>query len=148
MDGIFGVGLAELVIIGLVLFVIGGPENSAKWARELGRMVYKARKMWAEVMAQMEQELGPEGKELMDITREIGQGARELRQMSPTRRVLGETMRMVESSVDVNRAGESQSDAAQAEPSSGSSPDAAGTSGNGKSEQRQKYGAWLPPKNE
>ena len=33
MDGIFGVGLAEMLIIGLALFVIGGPENTAKWAR-------------------------------------------------------------------------------------------------------------------
>ena len=44
MDGIFGVGLAEMLIIGLVLFIIGGPENSAKWARELGRFVRLARR--------------------------------------------------------------------------------------------------------
>ena len=148
MDGIFGVGLAEMLIIGLALFVIGGPENTAKWARELGKMVYKGRKMWAELMAQMEKELGPEGKELVDVTRELGKGAREIRQMSPTKRVLGETMRMVESAVDIEavESGESQSGKSEAAPAGPPEP-AGGTSGNGQDDEK-KYQAWLPPKGE
>ena len=43
MDGIFGVGLAEMLIIGLALFVVGGPKNTAKWAREMGKMVRQVR---------------------------------------------------------------------------------------------------------
>ena len=153
MDGIFGVGLAEMLIIALALFIIGGPENTAKWARELGKMVYKGRKMWADVMAQMEQELGPEGKELMDVTRELGKGARDLRQMSPTKRVLGETMRMVESSVDVKDSGAVKPRSGKSEPASAAEPEsAAGASSNGQNDQNQadetKYRAWLPPKDE
>lgn len=96
MDGIFGVGLAELIIIGLALFIIGGPENSAKWARELGRTVRKVRTAWAEIMADMEQELGPEGKELMDVTRELNQAAQQLRSASPARHALRDATRLLE----------------------------------------------------
>jgi len=156
MDGIFGVGLAEMLIIALALFIIGGPENTAKWARELGKMVYKGRKMWSDVMAQMEQELGPEGKELMDVTRELGQGARDLRQMSPTKRVLGETMRMVESSVDVKESGSVKPRSGTSELASDAEPEAAaGASNNGQNSdqsngqnEEKKYRAWLPPKDE
>ncbi|NLF78574.1 MAG: hypothetical protein GX573_23010 [Chloroflexi bacterium] len=148
MDGIFGVGLAEMLIIGLALFVIGGPENTAKWARELGKMVYKGRKMWADLMAQMEKELGPEGKELVDVTRELGKGAREIRQMSPTKRVLGETMRMVESAVDIEGAGEGESQSGKSKGApAGTSEPAGGTSGNGQNDEK-KYQAWLPPEGE
>jgi Sec-independent protein translocase protein TatA len=133
MDGIFGVGLAEILIVGLALFVIGGPENTAKWAREMGRWVRKARMAWAEMMAEMERELGPEGKELMDVTRELGKGAREVRNMSPTRRMMNETMRMVETAVDLE-AGE------EPKPNRPSSSEPK-TSTNGK----KAYNAWLPP---
>lgn len=88
MDGIFGVGVAEVLIIGLVLFVIGGPENTAKWARELGRWVRKGREMWAEVMAQLENELGEDGKEIVDAAREVGQEVRGLRSATSPRGVM------------------------------------------------------------
>ena len=133
MDGIFGVGLAEILIVGLALFVIGGPENTAKWAREMGRWARKARMAWADMMAEMERELGPEGKELMDVTRELGKGAREVRNMSPTRRMMSETMRMVETAVDLEAGEKSQ-------PGRPSNSEPA-TSPNGK----KAYNAWLPP---
>jgi Sec-independent protein translocase protein TatA len=133
MDGIFGVGLAEMVIIGLVLFIVGGPKNSAKWAREMGRWVRKARQAWAQILSEMEAELGPEGKELMDATRELSKGAREVQAMRPTKRLMNETMRMVESAVDL------EADTA-AEPASSSATDTTEPiSGNGK------YQAWQPP---
>ncbi len=79
MDGIFGVGLAEMVIIGLVLFIIGGPENSARWARELGRFVRRARQEWAKLAAELQTELGEEGREALDAVRELGREVREVR---------------------------------------------------------------------
>ncbi len=81
MDGIFGVGLAEMLIIGLVLFIIGGPENTARWARELGRFVRRAREEWAKVVRELEGELGQEGREAFDALRELGQEVREVRQL-------------------------------------------------------------------
>jgi len=141
MDGIFGVGLAEMLIIGLALFVIGGPKNSAKWARELGKVVRQAREAWGQVMADLEKEMGPEGKEIMDAARELGQGARDVRSMNPTRHMMNETLRMVESSVSLddetpNSATEPKALAAQSgDPSSPDTP----------SKNGQKYTAWLPP---
>jgi len=92
MDGIFGVGIAEIIIIGLVLFIIGGPENTAKWARELGRWVRKGREVWADVMAQLENELGDDGKDIVDAAREVGQEMRELRSMTSPRGVMRSTL--------------------------------------------------------
>ncbi len=152
MDGIFGVGLAEMLIIGLALFIVGGPKNSAKWARELGRMVRQVREAWAQVMADIEKEVGPEGKEIMDAARELGQGARDMRSMNPTRKMLGETMRMVESSVSLDE----ETPATPARPESpamptgtptgtpsGAPPADTPSAANGK-----KYAAWQPPENQ
>jgi Sec-independent protein translocase protein TatA len=140
MDGIFGVGVGELLIVMLVLFVVGGPKNTAKWARELGSLVRQVRQAWAQVMADMEKELGPEGKELMDTARELGQGVRDVATASPAKQLMSETMRMVESSAKT--------------PDDATTPDmnkpttAAGSgNGNGPSEGDAKYRAWLPPEN-
>lgn len=138
MDGIFGVGVIEVLIVLLGIFVIGGPENTAKWAREAGVQVRKLREAWAKMMAEVEKELGPEGKEIMDVTRELSQSAREVRKMgTPQKRLLGETLRMVEHSVDMkeetNGSG-SQNKSAAAKPP-----------GANKSDGAQKYAAWLPP---
>jgi sec-independent protein translocase protein TatB len=130
MDGIFGVGLAEMIIIGLVLFIVGGPRNSAKWAREAGRTMRKVRRSWDQMMAEFEKELGPDGKELMDVTRELSRSAQDLRGVSSPKRLLSETARSLDvlaseiegKSIPVLKA------------------DTEKTSSNG-----QKYQAWLPP---
>lgn len=96
MDGIFGVGLAEMIIIGLALFVIGGPENTAKWARQAGRAMRQLREMWADFTKDLEKELGPEGKELMDVTREFSQGAADFRRSTSPRRLLAESTKAME----------------------------------------------------
>jgi Sec-independent protein translocase protein TatA len=137
MDGIFGVGVAEMLIIGLALFVIGGPKNTAKWARELGHMIRQVRQAWSQVMADLENELGPEGKELMDTARELGQGAREVSSMARPSRLVGETMRMVESAVDV--------DANTAKPASSTGAPPAEPAQEDTATDAKKYAAWLPP---
>lgn len=137
MDGIFGIGLAEMVIIALALFIIGGPTNTAKWAHELGRFVRKARQMWAEALTQLEQEVGPEGKELMDAARELGQGARAAARMNPTRQLMSETMRMVEEATDV---GETRSPAAARPPTPGASAPSPAPA-----DDAPRYPAWTPP---
>ncbi len=143
MDGIFGVGLAEMLIIGLALFVIGGPKNTAKWAREMGKMVRQVRQAWAQVMADLETELGPEGKELMDAARELGKGTREVASMGRPTRLIGETMRMVESSLDVEANVDKPIAAADQPPKAQPSTDSASpTNGNNHG---KKYTAWLPP---
>lgn len=138
MDGIFGVGVAEVIVIGLVLFIIGGPENTAKWARELGRWVRKAREAWSDVMAQLEDELGDEGKELVDVAREVGQEMRGLRSITPTRAALN---RALEADF---KATTSKSGASTAKPSQQDSP-ASDTEPAATNSDSARYAAWQPP---
>lgn len=126
MDGIFGVGLAEMVIIGLVLFLIGGPRNSAKWAREAGRTMRKVRQSWDQMMSELEKDLGPDGKEIMDTTRELSRSVHEFRNISSPRRLVSDAARYLDPLAD-DIEGKSQ-------------PVIEKTSSNG-----QKYQAWLPP---
>ncbi|MCZ2098551.1 MAG: twin-arginine translocase TatA/TatE family subunit [Anaerolineae bacterium] len=146
MDGIFGVGITEMIIIALVLFVVGGPENTAKWARQAGRFVRQMREMWAEFMKDIESELGPEGKELMDVTRELGQGAADLRRSTSPRRLLSESARAMDALVRDDappaRPPVSASAATPAEPSALESP---APGGDTPTEAATRYRAWQPP---
>ncbi|MGQ9851201.1 MAG: hypothetical protein ACUVSU_14230 [Aggregatilineaceae bacterium] len=141
MDGILGVGVAEMLIIALVLFIIGGPTNTAKWARELGRFVRQARQAWAQTLAELEREMGPEGKEILDAARELGQGAREVARMNPTRHLMADTLRMVEDATDLR---EDRSAVTRTETGAEAlTPD--NTAEPGASSARPTYSAWLPP---
>lgn len=147
MDGIFGVGITEMVIIALVLFVVGGPENTAKWARQAGRFVRQMREMWAEFMKDIESELGPEGKELMDVTRELGQGAADLRRSTSPRRLLSESARAMDALVrdDAPPAKPAESSPAAgpgAEPATSESP---ASKADTAAENAARYRAWQPP---
>ncbi len=96
MNGIFGVGLAEALLVLLVLFVVGGPEHTVRWAREIGRWIGKVRRVWDELVAEIESDLGDEGKELLDAARELNQGVSDVRNMHPARQLVANTMREVE----------------------------------------------------
>jgi len=139
MDGIFGVGVPEMILIILVLFVVGGPTNSAKWARDFGRMVRKAREAWADMIAEVEKEIGPEGQEIMGVARELGQGAREIARMDPARQLVNETLQMVEQSVDLEETATTKQagDPGVAEQGAGETPDAESDT--------PRYPAWMPP---
>jgi sec-independent protein translocase protein TatB len=96
MNGIFGVGLAEIVLVLIVLFVVGGPEHTARWAREVGRWIGKVRRAWDELVAEIESDLDDDGKDLLDAARELNRGVHEVRTMSPTRQLVATTLREVE----------------------------------------------------
>ena len=85
---IFGVGILEFVIIGLVLVIVAGPQRSAIWAREIGQYIAKFRQYVSAMMAEFESEVGPDGKELLDAAREFSQQTSELRNVASGRGVL------------------------------------------------------------
>lgn len=148
MDGIFGVGLPEMIIIGLVLFVIGGPENTAKWARQAGRYMRQLRGMWDDFMKDIENELGPEGKELMDVTRELGQGAADLRRSTSPRRLLAESARAVDTATRDRPPARSASTAPSAPEPAGETPLASADDAASPGEEAAaatRYRAWQPP---
>jgi Sec-independent protein translocase protein TatA len=139
VDGIFGIGVAEMLIIALVLFIIGGPTNTAKWARELGRLVRQIRLAWAQTLAELEREMGPEGKEILDAARELGQGAREVTRLNPTRNLVADTLRMVEDATDLR-------EDRPAAPGSGTeAPPSPASTGSEAPSAKPTYSAWLPP---
>ncbi len=134
MDGIFGIGFAELLIIALVLFIIGGPTNTVKWARELGRTVRKARELWRQAMLELEKEV-PGTQEVVNTMVELSQNVREI--TAAPQRVVGETLRMADNPPSSNA--ESQTAAQPISPAPPPIPSLE-TSTNGK-----RYTAWLPP---
>lgn len=96
MDGIFGVGPAEMLIIVFVLLVIGGPQNTVKWARELGKMIRQLRLMWSKMMRELEKELGEEGREVMKSAQELSRNVNQLRQTTNPRHLASQATRFVE----------------------------------------------------
>jgi Sec-independent protein translocase protein TatA len=96
MDGIFGIGIPEMIIIVLAILIIGGPRNAVKWSGDLGRMLRKLRIMWGQMMADLEKDLGPEGKELMSATRDLTRNVQELRSSANPRKLAAQATRLVE----------------------------------------------------
>jgi len=57
---VFGVGAQELVIIGLLLLVVFGPDKLTELARDLGRFVNEARRSVDEFKAELTSEDNPD----------------------------------------------------------------------------------------
>lgn len=72
----FGVGFQELIIILIIALLVVGPERLPELARQLGRFVRDARRIYASLRA----ELGPDFDD-------IEQGIRELRALDPRQQV-------------------------------------------------------------
>jgi Sec-independent protein translocase protein TatA len=134
MDGILGIGFAEMLIIALVLFVVGGPANTVKWARELGRTVRKARTLWQQMMAELEKDL-PGTQEAVNTLTELGQSVREI--TAAPQHMLNDTLRIAE--LPTSSPEDPSSSAKSATPAVHPAPKAE-TSANGK-----RYAAWMPP---
>ena len=101
MDGIFGVGIGEMIIIALAILVVGGPTRSREWAREAGRILFKLRSEIAKVMSNLEKELGPEGKEIMDTTRQLNKGVSEMRSLADPRRIAAQADKLIKDTADL-----------------------------------------------
>jgi sec-independent protein translocase protein TatB len=95
---IFGVGISEIIVILLVVLIIGGPRNALKWSRDLGRMLRQARELWAQMTAQLEKDLGEEGREIMKATRELTQQVDTIRRQGNPRTLARQVTDIVEKS--------------------------------------------------
>ncbi|NDJ76909.1 MAG: hypothetical protein GYB65_11675 [Chloroflexi bacterium] len=152
MEGIFGVGLFEILLIMLILFIVGGPENTAKWAREVGRYVGKLRQQWQHAVKEFEKELGPEGKELLDASRELSQNLNQVRRASSPRRLVTDTTRKLSQSMTDIQSDLAENTANSDTNDDGGSRDALQDAPNPASDTRPstaestttQYRAWLP----
>lgn len=86
---IFGVGAAEIIVIGLLMLVIAGPKRSAIWAREAGRYLRQFREAWQNMMAELQKDMGEDGKELMNMAQEIGKTAADARRLVNPHAIVG-----------------------------------------------------------
>lgn len=96
MDGIFGVGIAEIIIIGLVILIIGGPKNAARWANELGKMVRKGRELWSQMMKELEKDVGDEGREIMDAARQLRREVDDIRGVANPRKLVSQAGKVID----------------------------------------------------
>ena len=78
MDGIFGVGLWEMILIALVLMIVGGPRNTVKWAREAGRMTRQFQIAWHKLTADLTKELDDETREILTAGRDLATQTKKL----------------------------------------------------------------------
>jgi sec-independent protein translocase protein TatB len=61
---VFGIGLPELLVIGIVAVVVLGPERLPEFARQAGRFVRQLRHLAQNAQSQLREELGPEYADL------------------------------------------------------------------------------------
>jgi len=130
MDGILGIGFGELLLIVFVILIIGGPKNAIKWAREAGRLLRQARTLWARMLADLERDLGEDGKEILNVGRELSQNVNTVRQATNPRRLARQAGQLLEETA---------------------SPLKPASNGHGAEEATQDpaptpYEAWTPPK--
>lgn len=61
---IFGIGGAELILIILIMLVVAGPQRMIRWAYWLGVYTGKLRKMWAQTISMVQQEIDAAGVDI------------------------------------------------------------------------------------
>jgi Sec-independent protein translocase protein TatA len=96
MDGILGIGFGELLLIVFIILIIGGPKNAIKWAREAGRLLRQARILWARMLADLERDLGEDGKEILNVGREFSENVNTVRQATNPRRLARQAGQLIE----------------------------------------------------
>ncbi len=60
----FGIGLPELMVIGIVAVIVFGPDRLPEFARQAGRFVRQVRNLAQSAQTQLREELGPEYADL------------------------------------------------------------------------------------
>ena len=142
---ILGVGLGEVMVIVLVILIIGGPKNAVKWSRDLGRMIRQGRMLVQQMMRELEKDLGPDGKEIMDATRKLTSGVNEVRTAANPRRVVNQAKNLIESTVEETKA-TLEEPLKETEAALKKAQDKSDANGAGEEASNGKYSDWLPKK--
>lgn len=137
---IFGVGAAELILIGLVIMVVAGPRRSAVWARQAGIYLRQFQQAWQNMWKDIKTDLGPEGEELVKTAQELQKTASDFRRVASPRNLVGEGINLAEQ-LDPTKIKPKPSKAAN-KTNGGSIPEEAPATGENLPEDR--YNAWKP----
>ncbi len=64
MNGIFGIGGWEMILVMVIAIIVAGPKRIAQWAYVLGQWTSKLQTMWAEVAVSLQKELDESGVDI------------------------------------------------------------------------------------
>lgn len=96
MDGILGVGIAELVVIVLVVLLIGGPRNAMRWAYQAGQIVRELKTYWDRMMGEVKKEFESETKMLREAREDLQKDLREVETATNPKTLMAEATQPIE----------------------------------------------------
>jgi sec-independent protein translocase protein TatB len=99
---IFGIGFPEMIIIGLVIVLVAGPERSKEWARQLGLMLVQFRDFANEQMDELKKDLEPEEKEFIETAFQVRREVNQITKFSNPRQAVQGWIRDVEKTPSLN----------------------------------------------
>lgn len=143
MDGVFGIGIPEMIIIVLAVLIVGGPRNAVKWSRDLGRMIRRIRIEFSKMIAAIEKDLGPDGRELMSVTRDITNSINDVRGAANPQNLVRQGHKLISDTVNETKAALKAPLVEQ----DNTNPDTTDDSSQEvDTPQAERYSAWLPKK--
>jgi sec-independent protein translocase protein TatB len=106
MNGtIFGIGPLEVLVIGILILLVFGPERLPEFTRSLGTALRRLRETYVAFTQEFKGELQPIAQDLDEVTREIRQEVDAIRQAADLRSVLKPfSDELDKTTVEVNKA--------------------------------------------
>ena len=85
MNGIFGVGPLEVVVVLILVLLVFGPERLPELTRNLGRMIRQLRETYLQFVTEFRDELAPIATEIDAATRDLRQDLYAIREAADIR---------------------------------------------------------------
>jgi sec-independent protein translocase protein TatB len=89
MNGtILGIGPLEVLLIGILILLVFGPERLPEFARGLGKALHRLRETYVAFTQEFKDDLQPIAQDLDEVTRELRQEVQAIREAADIRAVL------------------------------------------------------------
>ncbi len=85
---VFGVGPLEVLVIGILILLVFGPERLPEFTRGLGAALRRLRESYVAFTREFKDELQPIAEDIQEVTREIRQEVDAIREAADLRTVL------------------------------------------------------------
>ena len=90
MNGIFGVGPLEVVVVLILVLLVFGPERLPELTRNLGSMIRRLRETYLQFVTEFRDELAPIATEIDAATRDLRQDLYAIREAADIARAANE----------------------------------------------------------